>query len=39
MWIEAFRRTVDENGIPSIHDPWPAKDVSRTILEEHLKAC
>lgn len=28
MWAEIFRRAVDENGTPSIHDPWPAKDVS-----------
>ncbi|KAH0249735.1 hypothetical protein KCU71_g21055, partial [Aureobasidium melanogenum] len=32
MWVEAFRRAVDENGIPSIHDPWPAKDIAYTAI-------
>ena len=27
--VGIFARAVDENGIPDISDPWPAKDVSR----------
>jgi chitin synthase len=39
MWAEIFRRAVDENGTPSIHDPWPAKDVSWENVQESLKLC
>lgn len=30
MWeqVGMFARSLDQNGVPAISDPWPAKDVS-----------